>query len=201
MLENKSIQEYFREVVKDAIRNHDLDIYESTEFYIVNLLTEYTRTENFYASTKDGSFAEEPLALVLVKALGSDLGERILLLRKVGDVSLFISGFFSDSLNRKVVDIDYYISMGENAYGHLSHLVRARTPENQLSTVFNELSKKFIPFVEVLSEVSEQNSITSMDDIMRLYEKWLKTKGKRYAKLLREKGILPIPGHTMTNPH
>ena len=41
-------------------------------------------------------------------------------LRNLGDFSLFMSGFFPDSFRRRVVDVDYYVSMGEYAYGSLS---------------------------------------------------------------------------------
>ena len=37
-------------------------------------------------------------------------------LKQIGDVSLFVSGFFSDSLRRKLVDVDYYVSIGGVAY-------------------------------------------------------------------------------------
>ena len=41
-------------------------------------------------------------------------------LRSVGDQSLFITGFFADSLNRSLVDVDFYIHLGELAYRSLA---------------------------------------------------------------------------------
>ena len=64
--------------------------------------------------------ADEPLALRLGRALGSGGLEQRARLRYLGDFSLFTSGFFSDSLSRRAVDVDYYVSMGEFAYGSLS---------------------------------------------------------------------------------
>ena len=72
-------------------------------------------------------------------------------LRQVGDLSLFISGFFSDSLNRSLVDVDYYIQLGEHAYGSL-----ARQGDGTFGDVFDELAGKFPAFVDVLGEVSER---------------------------------------------
>jgi hypothetical protein len=90
-------------------------------------------------------------------------------LRQIGDVSLFISGFFSDSLHRKLVDVDYYVSIGGCAYNALS-----RVETDTFSSVFAELGEKFVGFVDVLSEVSERTSCSSNADLLRLYEKWLK---------------------------
>ena len=78
-------------------------------------------------------------------------------LRQIGDVSLFISGFFSDSLHRKLVDVDYYVSIGGCAYNALS-----RVETDTFSSVFAELGEKFVGFVDVLSEVSERTSCASI---------------------------------------
>ena len=53
------------------------------------------------------------------------------------------------------------------------------------------MSKKFAAFVEVLSEVSERTSLTSDSDLLRLYEKWMRTGSKRNGDLLAENGIVP----------
>ena len=41
-------------------------------------------------------------------------------LQRLGDVSLFIAGFFARSFARKLIDIDYHIAMGGNAYSSLA---------------------------------------------------------------------------------
>ena len=107
-------------------------------------------------------------------------------LREIGDASLFISGFFSDSLRRKLVDVDYYVSIGGSAYTALS-----RFDADTLSPVFGELAENFVGFVDVLSEVSERTSCTSNADLLRLYEKWLKTGSRRSGQLLVERGVVP----------
>ena len=128
----------------------------------------------------------EPLALELAQALeGGRLRQRTAL-RQIGDRSLFLSGFFSDSLKRKLVDVDYYVSIGGFAYPAL----RVTKP-TQLSPVFAELADKFARFVDVLSEVSERTSCTSNTDLLRLYEKWLKTGSRRSGQLLAERGVFP----------
>jgi hypothetical protein len=98
---------------------------------------------------------------------------------------LFISGFFSDSLNRRLVDVDYYIQLGEHAYASLARR------DGPFGDVFDELSDKFVAFVDVLSEVSEHSAMTSNAELLRLYEKWLRTKSRRSGDLLVARGIVP----------
>jgi hypothetical protein len=86
-----------------------------------------------------------------------------------------------------LVDIDYYIQLGERAYGSL-----ARRGDDAFVDVFDELAEKFTAFVDVLGEVSEQTAVTSNADLLRLYEKWLRTDSRRRANLLAARGIVPV---------
>jgi len=40
-------------------------------------------------------------------------------MQRLGDTALFIAGVFADSLNRKLVDVDYYVAMGGTAYAQV----------------------------------------------------------------------------------
>jgi hypothetical protein len=177
----ESAVEYFKELVDGAVAHQGLAIQELTAFYVVQLLT------SFLQRPAPGDNAEEtPLALRLAQALESGGPRQRAGLRQVGDVALFVSGFFSDSLNRKLVDVDYYVSIGGCAYNALS-----RMETDTFSPVFAELGTKFVGFVDVLSEVSERTSCTSNVDLLRLYEKWLKTGSRRSGQLLVERGVVP----------
>jgi hypothetical protein len=137
---------------------------------------------------------DEPLALRLARALETGGVRQREGLKSVGDQSLFVSGFFSDSLRRKPVDIDYYVAIGGSAYQALSRL-----ESDRLSPVFAELGEKFAGFVDVLAEVSERSCCSSSNaDLLRLYEKWLKTGSPRSGQLLAERGVVPNPAARTT---
>ena len=51
----------------------------------------------------------------------------------------FVSGFFSDSLCRSAVDVDYYASLGGYAYQQLSTL-----DSGSLAPAFDELGRRFL---------------------------------------------------------
>jgi hypothetical protein len=59
--------------------------------------------------------------------------------------------------------------------------------------VFDELAGKFPACVDVLGEVSERSALTSNSDMLRLHEKWLRTRSRRTGDLLAERGIVPNP--------
>ena len=177
-LRRESAIEYFKELVDRAMANQHVDAGELTAFYVVHLLTTSVR------QVRDGDSG--PLGPRLVAALESTGIHQRATLKQIGDASLFISGFFSDSLRRKLVDVDYYVTIGGQAYDALS-----RYESDTFSPVFAELAGKFTAFVDVLNEVSERTACTSNTDLLRLYERWLRTGSRRSGQLLIERGVVP----------
>ena len=117
-----------------------------------------------------------------------------LALQRIGDVALFIAGFFADSLAHKLVDLDYYIYMGGSAYGSLSDEVRGTVRGRALAGVYAELAAKFQIVVDVLNDVRDETRRSSDIDLLRTYEVWLKTGSRRAAALLRQNGVVPMTG-------
>jgi hypothetical protein len=179
VLGEQTAAEYFKELVEGALVRRRVDACDLTEYYLVNLLCQYVRFDSRES-------VEAPLALQLARALDRGGAEQRARLRTLGDSSLFMSGFFSESLRRRVVDVDYYKSMGEYAYGSLS-----RADDDAFAEVFGELSRKFVGFMDVLSDISERTTLSTSTDVLRLYEKWLRTGSARDGQRLVEQGILP----------
>ena len=182
LVRNESPAEYFKELVETAMEHQHVAVRDLTTFYLVNLLTGFVHFDRSPAAASP----DEPLGIRLTRALQAGGSRQRDGLREVGDLSLFISGFFSDSLTRSLVDVDYYIQLGECAYGSL-----ARRGDPALGDVFDELAGKFGACVDVLCEVSERSALSSNSDVLRLYEKWMRTRSKRSGDLLAERGIVP----------
>ena len=183
-----TLQLYFHELVTEAFRRQKIEADEHIAFYLVNLLSHFTKIENVYGGEDGG---ETPLAILFCKAQSENSENRARLLKYLGDFSLFISGFFQDSLSRKLVDVDYYISMGEGAYQQLSSLGAFRKQQELFSMIFSELSSRFVQWVDVITEVSEASLIQSQADLLRLYEKFLRTGSDRMREILSQHGIFP----------
>jgi hypothetical protein len=183
LCQGEGVTEYFRNLVEEALDRQQVTVDDMTAFYVVRMLSAFARTE---AARDDLFWVEAPLAVKLGQALESGGTKQRRLLRQVGDSSLFLSGFFPDCLRRSLVDVDYYASVGGYAYASLS-----RQEDEVLAPVFAELSKRFLQFVDVLGEVSERSSMSSPNDLLRLYERWLRTGSRRCAQLLAQQGVVP----------
>lgn len=174
----ESAVEYFKELVEGALAHQRVPAGELTSYYVVNLLAGFLQRP-----VQDN---ETPMALRLAEAVNAAGAKQRQSLRQIGDLSLFMSGFFADSFQRKLVDVDYYASIGGTAYATLS-----RYETDAFSSVFAELADNFVGFADVLSEVSERTSCASNADLVRLYERWLKTGSRRCGQVLLERGVVP----------
>ncbi|WP_129776642.1 hypothetical protein [Peristeroidobacter soli] len=187
-----NLREFFHDSVQKALRNQRVDVDDHTEHYVVNVLTMFARSEELYERTSEG-VRLRPLAHMLADASAAPSSQqRDEALRRLGDVSLFIAGFFAQSFARKLVDVDYHIAMGGRAYGTLAENMRYSMRGQAFATVFLELAKKFQRLVDVLNDVAEMAYQHTDKDILRLYEIWLKTGSPRAFAILQRLGVAPV---------
>ena len=173
VIPHASVDAFFHELVVAALEQQGVGTSESTECYLVGLLGEFTK----------GRITDEPLALVLANA--EDSGERVKALKEVGDTSLYMTGFFAESLRKKIVRAEYYIHMGKAAYRELAN----RLCNSTVAEIYDELAARFPTFVDVLATVREQIDFCGAD-VTRLYEAWIVTRSEWIESRLRELGVL-----------
>jgi hypothetical protein len=187
-----SLREFFRDAFHAATERQKLEIEEQSEQYVVNLLTMFSRADALYEKTPEG-LRIRPLAHMLADSLDApSAAARQRALQRLGDVSLFIAGFFARSFARRLVDIDYHIAMGGSAYGSLADSMQRSASGRAIGAIYAELAQKFQRLVDALNEVSEMSYAHSDADILRLYEIWMKTGSARAHGLLNRLGVRPV---------
>ena len=182
---------FFHERFSRILSRRKVRVDEHTEHYLVELLAACSRAEQLYDVDEQGRRHEVPVALLLARALEEPPAQRLRTFRRMGDRSLMVSGFFSDSLGRRLVDVDYYIAMGGRAYESAAGLTTAAPVARSFTQVFEELAERFASLVDCLMELSEEMRATRSQDMVRTYEKWLATGSERLARRLAAAGILP----------
>lgn len=187
-----NLTEYFRESLDAALAHQKVSLDPHTAHYVVSLLTLYSRTEVSHGDTRPGQRWVSLAELLAQAADAPTPAEREALLQRLGDVSLFVAGFFAHGFERRLVDIDYHIAMGGRAYGTLA-AAPISGPRRALCGVFAELARKFQLVVDAIGEISDTARVWSSRDVLRLYEIWLKTGSRRAQGLLRQLGVTPAP--------
>jgi hypothetical protein len=180
-----SLKEFFRALLLEVSGHQHLRLGEGTEFYVANLLTEFAAADRLFGRDGEG---EEPLAVLYHRALQAEREERIRMLRRLGDVSLYTAGFFSDSLRERVVGPDYYIQMGGTAYGQVASLAGG----SGFAEVYRELCAKFRALVEVLEEIAARGLVQGgASGALRVYDSWARTGNGRLERVLVDVGLMP----------
>jgi len=176
---------FFTKLVEDAVNHRRLKAPIATQGYLVNLLEHYMVTGNLFGSTEiNGTAVPSTLAETFLIAANAEPAAKQELLKRLGDSALYISGFFGDSLSRKVVDVDYYAEIGGSAYSTLASVMARET-----APIYQDLAQRFLDYVEVLTVISQQSLVQSDKDLLRLYNRYLVTGSKLAAEQLLEQGI------------
>ncbi|CAN5378735.1 hypothetical protein BH10BDE1_BH10BDE1_21770 [soil metagenome] len=192
-----STGDFFIEAVESAFVERRFSTFPSARSYLVKLLEYYVPAGNLFDEVDEqGRRKRSTLAETFLRAMSEEPHVRAEMLKKMADRALYITGFFSDSLQRKVIDVDYYAEMGVTAYGALADSSR----EDMAAKVYREYAGKFIAFSEILSTISAQARIQDEANIMRLYETYAKT-GSDYAReRLLERGLIAVPLSDLKKP-
>lgn len=189
-----SLMAYFYDAIERASDENHLDADEHTLWYLTNLLHSYSRTEQFLDYRPDGGTLT-PLAQYYKHALEAESAhERRLYLQRLGDVAIFISGLFAPALERRAVGVNYYMAMGENAYGSLADTSGRSTKDKVLGEVFSDLSNRFSGYVAMLASIAPHNNPGNhsghCEDLLQLFDQWQATADPAIEQQLKRKGVI-----------
>lgn len=184
-----STRPFFTEMIESAVSHRRVKAPAATQTYLVDLLERYMLTGSLELQVENERGPKKAtMAEIFLTAANAEPSIRIEMLKKLGDTSLYISGFFGDSLHRKLVDIDYYAEIGGSAYGTLASCVN----EERHAPVFSDLAGRFLDYVEILTYISQQAMVQTHEDLLRLYNRYMATGSKLAEEQLIEKGVLPL---------
>ena len=185
-----SPREYFHTVVNEACLERGFQTFPLAKGYLADLLQFYVPAANLFDEIdSNGKRSRGTLAETYLKAQNAEPVVRIELMKKVADRSLYIAGFFGGSLQRKLVDVDYYIDMGGMAYGALS----SSSKEDTTAKLYADYAHRFFDYVEVLTHISSLSTIKQEENLMRLFEIYAKTGSEVAREKLLEKGLIAVP--------
>lgn len=188
-----SPSEFFHSKITEASRHLKVDLEEHVEFYLVNLLTRFVASSTVAGDGEDfDDMLSTPLAFMLRRAIEAPSEKQPHLYRRLGDASLYVSGFFQDYFNKKTFDINYYINMGASAYEQASSLTKNQIRDESLQATFISLSRNFNQMVDIVAQASDSTSLQQDKDLLIIYDRWNRSGSERLRSILEDKGIRPI---------
>ena len=173
--------DWFDARVRDAHQLTGVELSRDSELYLATLLVERARADR-------PEPPERTLAELHARAARSTPAEQARTYREIGDRSLYVVGYFEESLSRSTVGPSYYCEMGAAAYARADHVFK-RWFANAFDGVFEELAHRFHGCVRVLLEI-RRTVDEQPDAVMRLYQQWLATGSAELAERLRAHGLV-----------
>jgi hypothetical protein len=187
LIERSAPRALFAELVAGALGETRLEASPMAVAYLIELLdSRIAEPPPSEAEVEEVTLAESLLAARLRRG-----SERVLRLRRLGDRALFVAGWFGDSLSRRVVGIDYYRDVGRVAYAQLADSLAQQISERSWPGLYHELAERFGDFVEVLAEVGDRTRSSRSEDLLRLYEHYVRTGSARDRRRLLRAGQVP----------
>lgn len=139
------------------------------EVYLVFLLDEMGKTP----------YSEDPLG---IQMLSSVYPERIVVLKDVGDRSLFVSGFFEERMKRRGLSKSYYAGLSSSAYSELSR----RYPDP-----FGFLANRVVLLQRALKGVRDACDAMGMDH-WSACDRWLETRSPALERRMARLGMFVL---------
>lgn len=185
--------EFFRSKVIKAADQQGLVLSKEVEFYLVNLLCHFIDPDRYFKLEGDIDLFDTPIALILKKALEAPPEKQLMIYKTLGDISLYMSGYFQDYFNNKTFDIQYFSSIGSQAYASVATRVQGKHKNNDFYDLYQNLSLNFDHIVEVFAIISD-STITSSSSVnlLAVYDRWTKVNSERLRKKLEKSGIVPV---------
>ena len=184
-------KDFFRELVSQATKEASVSPTPLATEYLVGLLEYFINTDHLFAfKNTDGRKSMSTLAERWLSAGHLETHQRLEVLKRLGDSSLYVCGFFSESLKRKLVDVDYYIEMGGNAYKSLASYNQGK----QVSEIYEEFSTRFSDFAEILFVISQKSKISMSGDLLTMFDQVLARDSNSAKHELAKQGIFSTPG-------
>ena len=177
-------RQFFQEKITAAQAKNDVDLDRDVEFYLVALLCDFIQPAQRSPHLQQ---LDTPLALFLKDTLEAPEHEQPTRFRILGDLSLYVGGFFQESFNRRLIDVDYYIAIGSAAYYKTAAQVG-----NSSRHVYEKLAHDFAVLVELVAEVAVIPDQSRAVDILATYDRWTRSNSQRLRQTLLELGIDPI---------
>lgn len=183
-----SPRDFFSELIDEAVQaTGRFNAHPLSKSYLSELLVNFLPAENLFLKEESGQ--SKMISEMWFESQNQDPGTRIIKLKRLADVSLYVSGFFASSFKRKIVNQSYYIQFGEMAFSALSKAVN----EKEFEEVYEHFSTSFTCYVNVLTEVSHKVNIQKSGDILDLFERYIDSGSEWAEKQLVSEGVYTYP--------
>lgn len=121
---NESLQSFFLDSLTEQNKKSLRPVPAEALYYSSEVLNDFVNPAKFFELNDEGKVRQKILGLKLLEAYQFTVSEQKRMYKDVGESALILCGMFNESVNRKILDINYYHNVGKEAYGRLNSIER-----------------------------------------------------------------------------
>jgi hypothetical protein len=160
-----SLQAFFYDQLMDLNRKNVSPLSNEAIYYSSIVMDKFSQSKEYFETNGD-KVRDKTLGKKLLECGHMSKVSQKRELRDIGDTALLLCGFFSQSLNRKIVDLNYYHDIGKMAYRRLNGII----PDAfQVNSFYDILSNTFKEMTLMMTIVSNQTNMVSDSDQSIIY--------------------------------
>jgi len=163
-----NLEGFFYESLSELNKKSTYPLSEPFIIYTSEVMGRFGFSEAFF-EVNDGKVKEKILGKKLLESSQLPIGQRKKTLREIGDLSMFICGYFAESLNNKLIDVSFYQSLGKSAYNQLDGYI----PDYlEVPSFYENLSQIFDVITYLMNHISYmvQDNNSSFTDSLLIFE-------------------------------
>ncbi|MBV9576255.1 MAG: hypothetical protein JO149_06495 [Gammaproteobacteria bacterium] len=153
----------WQDVVKQAENHCLIELDPNLETYLISLLMRYT--------TKP-EMTQQIFATAFLEALQLQENQRKICLQKIGDECLLFAGLFPHAIEKRHVNIAYFVDIGRSAY---------LTVSNTAHDLYWSLALRFVVLMDVLQSIRQHTDLLPLE----AYEQWNEVGSQRAFRILQ----------------
>ncbi len=142
-----SLQVFFYDLLTGINKKLTRPLSNETIFYSSLVMDKYGESSQFFEKV-DGKTRDKILGIKLLESSQMPKEKMKATIKDVAETSLLVCGFFSDSLNRKIIDVKYYQDLGQIAYSKLNTL---EPKAYNINSFYSKVAHSFPEITTVMS--------------------------------------------------
>lgn len=152
VLEN-SLQVFFYDMLHDLNKKSQHPLPNEMIYYTSLVMDTFGSSDKYFEEV-EGKVRDKILGIRLLESYQLPKEKQKNAIKDIGETSLLLCGYFSESLNKKIIDIKYYNEVGIRAYSLLDSFVPTafNTPN-----FFGKMSRRFIDITQLITLLAEQH--------------------------------------------
>lgn len=186
----ETVTSYFYKRLHELLTQYNLRLSELTQFYLLNLMEDLIKVDS------SSYIMEGPTIIEMLNELGELQGKaKADGWRKIGEYVLITQGLFSENVfARTGIREIYYLNWGKIAYMNSAKLYKVIGLED-LGFVCKEVGTNFETVVKLLEKAVPLDDTATPKGIIKLLDRWLKTKKNWMKERLINKGVVLLDGY------